>query len=452
MAAKRNRGSEAQFGESEFERALVLHEISAGRRRERLVAGLALLWRWRGLIFRCAGFGLLFSTLVAFLIPARFTATARIMPPDQGAGAGMATVLASVMGKSGSDLGSMTGDLLGMKSSSDLFLGILKSRTVQDAVIRKFDLRSVYSYSRWEDTRKLLEKRTDLASDRKSGIITVMVEDRSPQRSADIAAEYVAQLDREVTRLNNSAAHKERVFLEQRLGQANQDLEAAEQDFSKFASKNTAIDIKEQGRAMLSTAAQVEGQLISAQTELQGLRQLYTESNVRVRATEARIAELRHQLQKLGGSTLSASDDTAASSSEPASSQTQDYPTIRQLPGLGVPYADLFRRVRVQEAVFETLTKQYEMAKLEEAKESLSVKLLDAPEAPERKSFPPRILLILAGTFLALAGGAFWVWMRDRWQHADQSDPGTVLAQEILDSFKSTGIGKFRGPDSSEIG
>ena len=128
-----------------------------------------------------------------------------------------------------------------------------------------------------------------------------MVEDRIPQRAAGMAAEYVAELDRVVTSLNNSAAHKGRVFLEQRLAQANQDLEAAEQDFSKFATKNTAIDIKEQGRAMLGTAAAVEAQSISAQTELQGLRQLYTESNGRVRTAEARVDELKHQLQMLGG-------------------------------------------------------------------------------------------------------------------------------------------------------
>jgi capsule polysaccharide export protein KpsE/RkpR len=410
-----------------------------------LIAALALLWRQRGVLFRWAAVGLLFSTVIAFLIPAQYTATARIMPPDQGAGAGMAAVLASVVGKTGSDVGSMTSDFLGMKSTSDLFLGILKSRTVQDSVIRKFDLRKVYSYNRWEDARKLLEKRTDLSSDRKSGIITVMVEDRSPQRAAGMAAEYVAELDRVVTSLNNSAAHKERVFLEQRLAQANQDLEAAEQDFSKFATKNTAIDIKEQGRAMLGTAAAVEAQLISAQTELQGLRQLYTESNGRVRTAEARVNELKHQLQMLGG------NGSPPPNPDSSAGQDADYPTIRQLPGLGVPYADLYRRVTVQEAVFVTLTKQYEMAKLEEAKESLSVKVLDAPEPPEKKSFPPRILLILGGTFLAFAGGAFWLWLHDRWQHADHSDPGTRLAQEILDSFKVTSNGRFPDEDSGEI-
>ena len=148
MATKRNPGSEAHFGEAEFERALILREVSLTRRRERLIAALALLWRQRGVLYRWTAAGLLFSTVIAFLIPAQYTATARIMPPDQGAGAGMAAVLASVVGKTGSDVGSMTSDFLGMQSTSDLFLGILKSRTVQDSVIGKFDLRKVYSYSR----------------------------------------------------------------------------------------------------------------------------------------------------------------------------------------------------------------------------------------------------------------------------------------------------------------
>src|SRR5262249_44111357 len=148
---------------------------------------------------------------------------------------------------------------------------------------------------------------------------------RDAQRAASLAAEYVTQLDRVVTSLSNSAAHKERVFLERRLTEADRDLETAEKTFSAFASKNTAIDIKEQGRAMLGTAAQIEGQLIAAQTELQALRQLYTDSNARVRTTEARIDELKRQLQKLGG--------TAAQGESPAFTNSRDaeYPSIRQL-------------------------------------------------------------------------------------------------------------------------
>ena len=200
-------------------------------------------------------------------------------------------------------MGGIGAELLGLKTSGDLFIGVLHSRTVADDLVNKFDLRKVYGVRRYEDARKRSGSRTDISADRKSGIITLKVSDRSPDRAAAMGREYVEALNRIVITLNTSSAHKERVFLEERLGQVQQDLEEAEKDFSQFASKNTAIDVKEQGRAMIGAAAELEGQLIAAQTELEGLRQIYTSNNVRVRSVQARIDEYRRQLQKLGGKT-----------------------------------------------------------------------------------------------------------------------------------------------------
>jgi len=179
-----------------------------------------------------------------------------------------------------------------------------------------------------------------------------------------------------MAQLTTSSAHRERVFLEQRLTGVRQDLETAEKEFSQFASKNATLDITEQGKAIVLAAATLEGQLIAAQSELEGLRQIYTNSNVRVRSVEARISELRKQLQKIGGKTGEApSGDRESTSDLP-------YPSLRQLPVLGVPFADKFRQLKVEEVVFETLTKQFEIAKVQEAKEIPTVKVLDRPEVP----------------------------------------------------------------------
>src|SRR6266852_1697974 len=176
---------------------------------------------------------------------------------------------------------------------------------------------------------------------------------------------------------------------------------------------------------MLGAAAEVEGQLIAAQTELEGLRQIYTDSNVRVRSAQARIAELRRQLQKMGGK--AGSTDSAAPPS------TDDlYPAIRELPILGVTYADLFRRTKVEEAVFETLTKQYELARVEEARETPSVKVLDEGDVPEKKSFPPRSVFMLMGTIFAVALGAGWLLAAARWHQVEPDDPGKALAEDVL--------------------
>ncbi len=165
----------------------------------------------------------------------------------------------AALGKATGDLGGIGAELLGLKTSGDLFIGVLQSRTVADDLVNKFDLRKVYGVRRYEDARKRLKSRTDLSSDRKSGIITIKVSDTSPDRAAAMGREYVEALNRIVITLNTSSAHKERVFLEERLGQVQVDLEQAEKDFSQFASKNTAIDVKEQGRAMMGAAAELEG-------------------------------------------------------------------------------------------------------------------------------------------------------------------------------------------------
>jgi capsule polysaccharide export protein KpsE/RkpR len=385
-------------------------------------------------VFRGAGIGLAASTIIAFLIPVRFTSTTQLMPPDQ-AGQGMTSMLAALT-KGGGDMGGIGAELLGLKTSGDLFVGVLHSRTVADDLINKFDLRKVYGVSRYEDARKGLDSHTEVSSDRKSGIIALKVTDKSPDRASAMGREYVEALNRIVITLNTSSAHKERVFLEERLTEVQQGLEEAEKDFSQFSSKNTAIDVKEQGRAMMGAAAELEGQLIASQTELEGLRQIYTSSNVRVRSIQARIDEYRRQLRKLGGKTPDSAEDASSQSGQAAEQDQNLYPSIRQLPILGVAWADLYRRMRVQEAVFETLTKQYEMAKVEEARETPSVKVLDVADIPEKKSYPPRMVLMSLGTGFVFVLASLWVLAYARWNEIDSRDPGKILLQQIFQSFR----------------
>jgi uncharacterized protein involved in exopolysaccharide biosynthesis len=396
--------------------------------REKTVARLRLLWDQRHFLLRVTAAGLVTAALVAFLIPKRYTATTRLMPPDNQSGSGLA-MLAALSGKVGSSVGSLAGNFLGMKTSGALFIGVLQSRTVQDDLINKFTLRKVYWDREWEDARKDLTNNTDIGEDRKSGIITVNVTDRSPERAAAMAQEYVAQLNLVVSQLNTSSAHRERAFLEERLREVKQNLEQSEREFSQFASKNTTIDIKEQGKAMVEAAATLEGQVIAAQSELEGLRQIYTGNNVRVRAAEARINELERQLKKLGG----VGDSAALGTSQESDSM---YPSIRKLPLLGVAYADLYRQTRVNEVVFETLTQEYELAKVEEVKDVPSVKVLDPAEVPEKKSFPPRILIMILGTLLAFTSGVAWLIGSARWEEIDPQEPGKVFAQEMLTAIK----------------
>ena len=417
----------------------LLDEVAEARRqRERTVAKLRLLWEQRRFLGKVLLYGILGSLLLAFVIPARYESTVRLMPPDQGS-SGLASMLSAFAGKSGLDdggsLGGLTGvasDVLGLKTSSDLFIGILQSRTVEDDLINKFDLRKVYWDRKMEDARKELAKKTDISVDRRSGIITINVTDHSPQRAAAMARQYVDQLNLVLVNLNTSAAHRERVFLEGRLMQVKQDLEVAEKNFSQFSSKNATLDIKAQGVAMVEAGATLEGQLIAAQTQLEALRQIYSDNNVRIRSVQARIDELKRQLQKIGGKTGGASD---------ADDQYVDslYPTIRKLPLLGVNYADLYRETRVDEATFEMLTQEYELAKVEEAKELPSVKVLDQPDIPGKKSFPPRPAIVALGACLSLCFGILFVFGTESWRAIDPQDPGKMLASEVWIQLKEHG-------------
>ena len=393
---------------------------------------LRLFWEHRRFLFRIAVYSFLASVIIAFLIPARYQSTTQLMPPDNQSSSGLGLLTALAGGRTGvGGLGGIASDLLGSKTSGALFVGILSSEAVQDRVIEQFNLKKVYGDSKIEDARKDLAERTTATEDRKSGIISIAVTDRDPKRAAAMAQAYVNELDRLVAQVSTSAARRERIFLEERLKTVKTELDSAAKKFSEFASKNTAIDVPAQGRAMLQAAATLQGELIAAQSELSGLEQIYTGNNVRVRATQARVNELQKKLNELGGAA-------------PKSGGVDDsfYPSIRELPILGVTYADLFRETKIQETVYELLTQQYELARVQEAKEIPTVKVLGAAIVPTKKTFPPRIVIVVLGSIMGLVLAMGWVVGKKRWQAIDADDPGKIFASEVFGAMQAQ-IAKF---------
>ena len=388
---------------------------------------LRLFWEHRRFLFRTGTYALLASVLIAFLIPARYQSLTRLMPPDSQSASGIG-MLAAMAGKGGAaGLGGLAGDLLGVKSSGALFVGILGSETVQDRLIDEFHLMKIYHDRKIEDARKDLAERTDVSEDRKSGIITIGVTDHDPNRAAGMAKAYVGELDRLVAQVSTSSARRERIFLEGRLEKVKGDLDSAAKNFSQFASKNSAIDIPAQGKAMVEAAAVLQGQLIAAQSELSGLEQIYTDANVRVRSVQARVNELQKKLNEIG------------SAGTPGGSQGENslYPSIRKLPLLGVTYADLFRQTKIQETVYELLTQQYELAKVQEAKEIPTVKVLDPAIVPTKRSFPPRLAIMLLGTMLGVIMAMTWILGKTQWDAVDASDPRRVFATEVFTTVQA---------------
>jgi capsule polysaccharide export protein KpsE/RkpR len=426
-----------------------LPEMPLEDSREWQAEQLRLLWGRRRFFFRAGAVGLLASTLVALSIPKSYTSTTQLMPPDPQSTSGMA-MMAAMATKAGGGLGGMAGDLLGLKSSGALFVAVLRSQTSQDRLIQQFDLRKVYGKRLVMDARTRLDENTSISEDRKSGIITISVTDHSPQRAAALASAYVDQLNSLVSELSTSSAHRERVFLEERLKVAKQDLDDASNQLAQFSSKNNTLDIQLEGKAMLDAAGSISGEMIAAQSQLEGLRQIYTDNNSRVRSLNARVVELRRQLEKLAGTQAKGADGGTASairSADPAPTNRLAFPTIRSLPLLGAKYADYYRRAKVQETVNEMLTEQYELAKVEEAKETPSVKVLDPARVPERKSFPPRLVIMFLGTFLVCAMSVVWVFGVAHWQEVDPQDPRKVFVHEVAGTLKAQALWASRNGD-----
>jgi uncharacterized protein involved in exopolysaccharide biosynthesis len=400
------------------------------RAREKRIERMRILWEHRRTLFLAFILGGLFSALVAFLLPKSYEATTKLMPPEQSSSGGAILAALTARGSGGSSmLGGLAGDLLGVKGSGAVFVEILSSRTVADKLIEQFQLAKDYGTDKIEYTRKQLEHHTRILEDRKSGVITLTVTDKHPEQAAAMAQAYVAELDRLVVLLSTSSARRERIFLEERLKTVKADLDNAAREFSDFASKNTAIDIPAQGRAMVEAAAVLQGQLIAAEAQASGLEKIYTSNNIRVQAMNARIAELRSQLQKLGG---------GGSTPDEIKNDNSLYPSIRKLPVLGVTYADLYRRTKIEETVFELLTQQYELSKVQEAKEIPSVKILDTAVVPTVKVSPHRVAITEIGAILITIATGWWILFRKRWNEIDRNDPGRILAEQMATTVADT--------------
>jgi capsule polysaccharide export protein KpsE/RkpR len=374
------------------------------------------LWLQRRQIFRWVILGFVLSLVVAWRYP-KYESTAQIMPPDSG-GSGLAS-LVPALSKSPGLIG-MAGDLMGMKSTSAIFARVLESRTVQDHLIDRFDLRKRYNKSYWEDARKKLTKRTSISEDKKSGVIAISVQDHDAALATELANAYVEELGSVMAKVSTSAARRERIFIEQRLADENANLQDAERQFSQFASTNMALDVPEQTKVTVEAAARLQGELIASKAQLEGLKQTYTVENIRVKSVQAHVSELERELAKLNSGRASGVQDP-----------TSPYPSVKNLPLLGVKWADLYRQTKIRETVVELLTQQYEMARIQEAKEIPSVKVLDQASIPERRS-PSWELVISLGTLLSALLACLGYIVKNWWDRWDQDDPRRILISQVL--------------------
>jgi len=402
---------------------------------------LRLLWADRRLMLRAAAVSLAASLTISLLIPNTYVSQARIMPPEHSGSE--AALLGALAGRSleGELLGGLAASLMQGRSSGALFVDLLRSGSVTSPLIDRFKLQDVYGKRYRVDAAKVLARRTDITQDKKSGIITVSVKDHDPRRARDMAQAYLDELNLLVNRTNTSSAHQERVFIEKRLASVKSDLERAQEAMSEFSSTHSTIDLKEQAKATVESQAKLEGEMVVAQAELQSLEQVYGNENVRVRAAEARVGSLRREMDKMGGSAAPLPETTTQGASSNTSTGAVDngsYLPLRQVPRLAVPYANLYRELHVQETVYGMLTQQYEVARIQEAKDVPAVNVIDAPGIPEKKSFPPRTVMTLGLAAAMLLLFSAWRITRHYWLALDRDDPRRLFADEVSQAAART--------------
>jgi len=404
-----------ELRQDQIEEGLVLMQIP-------ITELLTVIWRRRWWLAKVVGVGLLITIGVSFLIPNRYTSTAQLMPPDQQSLTNL-SMLNALAGGAAFTAPSM-GSLMNARTPGSTSIGILSSRTVQDDIINRFDLRRVYNCKLYLDARKKLTKATEFDEDKKTGIITITVTDKDKNRAHDMAAAYIEELDKLVNRLSISSARRERVFLEQRLKSIKDDLDASSHELSQFSSRNATIDIQKQGQATVEEAGKLQGELILAESELSALKTQYADDNMRVREVRGRIDELQSQLRKMSG--VGEDVDGATLKAD------QMFPSVRKLPLLGFTYYDLARKVAMQETIYETLTKQYELAKVQEAKEIPPIKVLDEPDLPEKKSTPHRGNIAAFALMALLFWGVAWIVACELWNRTSDSHPAKAIGLAIL--------------------
>jgi tyrosine-protein kinase Etk/Wzc len=362
---------------------------------------LEVIVKRRSLIIKSALVVMVLSAGISLLIPNRFSATARVLPPQQSS-----PTMGLLLGQVGAGgIAGLAGDLLGKGTPADLYVGMLNSEGISDAIIDRFKLMDVYHQKYRVDTYIALAKRVEVAAGKKDGIVTIAVEDRDPKRAADMANAYVQELDKLSAKLNITDAGNDRAFLEERLVKAKADLARAEENMSAFQVKNKALDVTEQAKGTIKGLAELEGQLAIEEVKLAGIKRVFTDSSQDVKNQQAIVTNIRGQISKFEGNHAGA---TILGSGA--------------IPALGQQYLRLAREFKIQEALVEFLTKQYEVAKLTQAKDIAGVQVIQRATVPDKKSKPHRALIVLGSTFFAVVFSVLYAFASEAGANLPERD------------------------------
>ena len=343
------------------------------------------------------------ALLGALLWPKTFTARATLLAPGSQQQSGSAAALAA-LGSLGAIGGLGSG--LGVKTPDELYVALLKSDSVQRALADRFDLMTRYNAKTYEALRKKMPDYIHVSSDKKSGVISVEVDDEEPKFAAELANAHAGEVTKLLGRLAVSEAQLRRLFFEKQLNETKENLVKAEQNLRNVQEKSGVIVLDKQAEALITGAAQVRALIAEREVQLKVLRTSATEQNPDVIRLSSELRALRTELARM------------ESSQGGSAGSAVDMP-VGRLPEAGIEYVRARRELKLQETLLEAMIRQYEAAKLDEAKEGPALQQVDIALPPDHKSKPSVALTAIAGTLLALlVSTAFVVLRRYRaWSH-----------------------------------
>lgn len=350
---------------------------------------------------------------ISLLMPNIYTGTTKILPPQQSQSAAVAMLgqLSTQVG----GLGGLAGSALGIKNPNDLYVGMLKSRTVADTLIDRFELKKVYDEDTYHYARKELEKKTVISSG-KDNIIAIEVEDKDPKRATAIANGYVEELYKLTQTLAVTEASQRRLFFERQLAQTRKDLANAEAVARQGLEKGGIVKVDDQGRAMVETTARLRGQIAVKEIQISAMRTFAAERNPDLRQAYNELEAMKQELAKIEG-------------------MVSGKPNAGNLGKTdGMENLGLLREVKYYETIYELLARQYEIAKIDEAKDASLIQVLDKAIEPEKKSKPKRALIVILTALVAGFLAVLWAFVREAGERA-RRDPNSAGRLEALRAY-----------------
>jgi tyrosine-protein kinase Etk/Wzc len=355
--------------------------------------------RKRVVMWTAAVFAVL-AIVISLLLPLRYTATVTLLPPQEGSSMGGA--LASQLGNLGG-MAALAGGSLGLKNPNDRYVSMFRSRTVEDAMVNRFGLMQQYHARYLSDARKIFESQTTVDGNGKDGLIYITVQQRDPRRAAELANGYVDQFRDQSQHLAITEASQRRLFFQRELEQAKNNLANAEEALEQTEQKTGVIQPEGQERALIESAATLRAQITAREVQIQGMETYATGENSELVQAEQELAGLKAQLAKLGGS---------------ADASGKDFLIPKGLvPEAGMEYVRRLRDVKYYETIFDILARQFEVAKLDEAKEGALIQVIDPAVPPDRRSFPKRGLIVIGSTAAGLVLGVLIALCQAAWRH-----------------------------------